>query len=357
MTTHSKFSAADPSLLWPALSRRRFLGVLGAASVAGLGTGGRAWGATGGKATEPSAFLFDWVSAGPRVRVARTYGANAAVITLGSSVLLVDSKTSAVGATLLDEAVEAGGGGASPPIAMAVNTSATGSCTGGNLALNDSGITIIAHTRAKERIATQTNEYLSQVKELSMDLAKPGAHAPDRAIRNAQQVHARWNNFKADDFAPTETVDTETKRDSGKIEFVLHPLAGRTGGDLVVRVPAFNVICAGLLVYSQEHPVVEREPGMTTATWSKALEALAGMCDDATIVVPGLGPPTDKAGVRSQIEYFATLRRAVEDARAAKKTRAEIAKLKPTGVPEWAKSERLARNLVTILDELNAKPA
>ena len=298
--------------------------------------------------------LFDWVQAGPHVRVARTYGANAVVIAMTEGVLLVDSKTSAVGATLLAEAGELDGGVARAAVKTAVNTSASGSSTGGNLALNEAHAAIIASVKAKERIATQTNEYISQVKELVMDFSKATAHPPERAIRNAQVVHAKWTKLKASDFAPTRTVDAETSERVGAIEYTLVPMVGRTDGDLVVRVKSLNLVCPGLLVSSKEHPTIEKGLGGTVATWVAGLEKLAGMCDEKTVVAAGMGPPTDVKGVRAQIEYFATLKKAVEEARAKKMQRAEVAKLKPAGLEGLGNSERLARNLVTVLDELNS---
>jgi glyoxylase-like metal-dependent hydrolase (beta-lactamase superfamily II) len=76
-----------------------------------------------------------------------------------------------------------------------------------------------------------------------------------------------------------------------------------TRGDTLVHVPGDRTVFTGDIVFAGGHPVMWAGP---VGNWIAACERILGW--DVETVVPGHGPISDKAAVRSLRDYFTTLR-------------------------------------------------
>lgn len=79
---------------------------------------------------------------------------------------------------------------------------------------------------------------------------------------------------------------------------LIHPGRGHTAGDLVVRVPDTDVLLAGDLVEESGPPAYGED--CFPLEWPGALDVLAEMLTDRTVVVPGHGDPVGRAFVQEQ---------------------------------------------------------
>jgi glyoxylase-like metal-dependent hydrolase (beta-lactamase superfamily II) len=73
---------------------------------------------------------------------------------------------------------------------------------------------------------------------------------------------------------------------------------GHTDGDIVVRVPDADLVCAGDLVEESGPPAYG--PDSWPLEWGLTLEQLSNVLGGSTVVVPGHGAPVDKAFVLDQ---------------------------------------------------------
>jgi glyoxylase-like metal-dependent hydrolase (beta-lactamase superfamily II) len=73
---------------------------------------------------------------------------------------------------------------------------------------------------------------------------------------------------------------------------------GHTDGDLVVRVPDADLVCAGDLIEESGPPAYG--PDSWPLEWGLTLEQLSNLLTRSTVVVPGHGAPVDKEFVLSQ---------------------------------------------------------
>jgi len=97
---------------------------------------------------------------------------------------------------------------------------------------------------------------------------------------------------------------------------------GHTAGDIVVRVPDADVVCAGDLVEESAHPSYGSD--CYPLEWASTLESVSELLGPTTVIVPGHGRAVDKefvlqqrldvVDVAEQIREFAAAGASVDDA-------------------------------------------
>jgi glyoxylase-like metal-dependent hydrolase (beta-lactamase superfamily II) len=103
---------------------------------------------------------------------------------------------------------------------------------------------------------------------------------------------------------PTRTFDGELTLQVGSKTVELHQFApAHTRGDLVAYVPEDRTAFAGDLLFIEGHPIIWAGP---VENWIAACDRMLGW--DLETVVPGHGPITDKAGIRTLRDYFIYVR-------------------------------------------------
>ncbi len=251
---------------------------------------------------------FEWKKVGEGAHAAFGEGGNALAVVGPRETLLIDTKNTGFGDTLRTEAVTFGS-----LVGLVINTHHHGDHTGGNCAFTKD-VPVLAHEKCKARIAGNVERYVNGAKNTVRTMYQ-SKKLSARAVRDSAMLLAGTLDELKDPakvaalFEPTKTTaGNETLTlDGRKIELV-HVGAGHTDNDLIVFLPDANVLHTGDLVFHNWWPYIDRGAGADTAGWIRSCEKIVEMCDDKTVVVPGHGEITDRAGVRKQIEFFTTMR-------------------------------------------------
>lgn len=148
------------------------------------------------------------------------------------------------------------------------------------------------------------------------------------------------------DFGGVSTVHP-TRTFSGELDLDVDGVAVRlievgpahTAGDLIVHLPQEGVVCAGDVVFNEDHPV----------HWAGPLESVHRAClrileCDPRVVVPGHGPVMTPAEVRRYADYLLDLRAAVHRGHAAGRPLPVLAAelIADDPHPAWGLTERMA---------------
>lgn len=111
--------------------------------------------------------------------------------------------------------------------------------------------------------------------------------------------------YPDDDVVSTEPVPVDTTFSSAwatdlgdRYVEVVHLGRGHTAGDVLVRVPDANLLCAGDLIESSAPPSYGDDS--YPLEWGVTLEQVSSLIGTGTVVVPGHGAPVDKAFVLEQ---------------------------------------------------------
>lgn len=257
--------------------------------------------------------LFGWQQLRPGVWASspqdlRT-GGNVLLVASRQRALLVDAKFAYLGPALRQQAEAR-----AAPLAALVNTHHHADHSGGNVAFHDH-VPVIAHHAAAPRIHAQTERYLQQVRSGPRQLSGQTGDDGRDALALAQQLAERIDQLTPDHWAPSRTVGDFSIETVGDLAVELHHVgAGHTDNDLIVHLPAANVLHPGDLLFHRLHPFFDPPAGATIHGWIRALDAAIRLCNDDTIVVPGHGDITDIAGLRAQRDYLVQLRDHVAEA-------------------------------------------
>jgi len=147
------------------------------------------------------------------------------------------------------------------------------------------------------------------------------AHAsvPDEARKDTLIGLIDWHRTSAAPAAlPTATVAGDTSVTVGGLRIeLLHAPRAHTNGDLLVWLPAQNVLHAGDIVELGAYPFLDVWAGGTMDGLLAGTERVLALADDATVIVPGHGPPSSRADVAAYRDMLVAVRGGVHDALAA----------------------------------------
>jgi len=208
-----------------------------------------------------------------RVWVARyaAYDVNVTLVGGSAGLIVVDTHASRTAAQSVVEDVRALGAG---EVTGVVNTHWHFDHTFGNGAFRDAfgAIPIVAHETAAEELAA----------------GAAGAQSEEGGEVAATEV-----------VLPDRTFSSALALDLGdRVLEILHPGAGHTAGDLVVRVPDADVLLAGDLVEESAPP--SWGPDSWPMEWPLALDMVLTVTTPETVFVPGHGAPVDRDFVEEQ---------------------------------------------------------
>jgi cyclase len=185
---------------------------------------------------------------------------------------------------------------AAADIDLVVNTHANGDHCWGNQLVRDAEI--VGSRRCAEEMAELPPSLLAAL------MADPPEGPTGDLVRRM---------FGAFDFdgievvPPTTTFDGELTLEVGGTEVRLIEVGpAHTRGDVVVHVPAHDVVFTGDILFNGGHPIVWAGP---VANWTAACDRIVGLAP--ATVVPGHGPLCGVAEVEAQRDYFTFLEREV----------------------------------------------
>ena len=197
-----------------------------------------------------------------------------------------------------------------PRIKALIHTHWHPDSAGLNAVLGEQGVPIIAH------------EYTRQW--LGATIRKRGAEILHRPVAAAA--------------LPTETFHGTAGMPfrGGRIEYG-HLLQAHTDGDIYVRFPGQNVLYTGPAVRSDAWATVHEPTNGFIGGLLDAYTTLAGLIDDATIVVPASGPILDKSGFEEQQALYRGLMDEMVRLLRESKSAAEVVALNPAAGlrPDW----------------------
>ncbi|MEK6701237.1 MAG: MBL fold metallo-hydrolase [Planctomycetota bacterium] len=354
------------------ISRRFFLG-----SAAGVAGAVGAVGAMGGLGTRalarasrprPSSGLlwFTFTKLADGVFGSFGEGGNSLVIETKDGCVLVDSKNTGFGARLGVEVSLATG----LPVRKLINTHHHYDHTGGNSAfVGVTDIETFAHPKAIARIAGNVERYKNAPAAAMKQLEKSDHDLAKDILENVKTVQASLDAAKTDAaiaklFTPATPVDPTAGGKKGPIDYtwggvnisIHHIGAGHTDNDIFIHLPKLNVIHTGDLLFNKVWPYMDRAGGCETLGWIASLKAILALCDAKTVVLPGHGEATDKAGVQRQIDFFSDMRAVATKAMSLNTTREDFLKLNPEAYKDYAPGIRQI-TLGGLWDEAKGVPA
>lgn len=224
-------------------------------------------------------------------------GGNVLVVAAGDGTVLVDTREPAA-----HDALVRLFGPAASRVRLVVNTHYHDDHLAGN-ALFAPGATVLAH-----------------------------ASVPAEALKDTVIALLDWHRTPAARAAlPTTTVAGDTAFAVGGVRLeVLHAPHAHTNGDLMVWLPAQNVLHAGDLVELGAYPFIDVWAGGTLDGAIGGVERVLALADDATFIVPGHGPPSTRTEVAAYYAMLVNVREAVREARAANRSLEETLALNLT---------------------------
>lgn len=332
------------------LHRREFLA---ACAATGLALAGRAAGFQPGSGPEER--FFEWTRLSERALLCTGFGGNALLLWGKEKSLLVDTKLCPYAMALRREAAAVLRESGAPALTHVVNTHHHADHTGGNHAFTPD-LEVLAQTRVTGRVLGQMNRYISQLKEVPSQLKGKSGPAEARVVREATQLYHDVLSLRVTKFCPRTTFDSTWELDLGGEKITMtHFGAGHTDNDVVVHAPAMDLVHTGDLVFHKLHPVIDRDSGADTASWLACLDKARALCTGKTIVVPGHGAVTDRAGIDEQAAYLRDARGVVGAAIKAGRSRAEVAQIEMPAYKGYATSESRPTSLLAIYSELSVK--
>jgi len=200
-------------------------------------------------------------------------GGNMAVLVGEGHVAMIDDGLPPLAEVLLQHVTETAGG----PINFMVNTHVHGDHAGGNAHFASTGTVVFAHDNIRKRLLEDAS----------------GAGGPGGL--------------------PVVTFGDGVTFHLGNIEArVKHLPKAHTDGDAAIHFPGANVIHTGDILFHGVFPFIDLDSGGTVDGYIAAQKKIWSMADDATKIIPGHGPLTDRAGMKTDIDMLVDSRALVK---------------------------------------------
>jgi glyoxylase-like metal-dependent hydrolase (beta-lactamase superfamily II) len=192
-------------------------------------------------------------------------GGNMAVLVGEGHVAMIDDGLPPLAENLLTHVTETAGG----PIEFMINTHVHGDHAGGNAHFANTGTVIFAHDNIRKRLLEDAS----------------GAGGPGGL--------------------PVITFGDGVTFHLGNIEArVKHLPKAHTDGDAAIFFPDDNVIHTGDILFHGIFPYIDLDNGGTVDGYIAAQQKIWSMADEATKIIPGHGPLTDKGGMKTDVDML-----------------------------------------------------
>lgn len=293
------------------INRRQFLGFTALA----VGSGALSW--TPARASALELFRADrqilsWDKLAENVRamVDRNTGGNSLAIVSEQSVLLVDTKYPQLGRALKTDAESFAGDNAE---LVLVNSHHHGDHTGGNGSIVPHASASYAHANAIPRIEESFASVKANARRAEQTAIDSGGS--EQLVKSARRTQQSASKWRTSTITPRNPIEGEKNSFTlGALDVDLYHFGnGHTDNDLIIHVPAHNLMHTGDLVFNGLHPFMFPAHGATAKGWIVSLQRALKLCDADTVVVPGHGVIGDRSIIETQISYFEQLIDAVQE--------------------------------------------
>lgn len=229
-------------------------------------------------------------------------GGNLALSVGKDGAVLVDDQFAPLSAKIQAAARKVG----APKIKFVINTHWHGDHTGGNENLGKAGSVIVAHANVRKRLST---EQFIEMMNMKVPPSPPGA-------------------------LPVVTFTSEVSLHlNGDTIHLLHLGPAHTDGDALVHFEKANVIHMGDAMMTISYPFVDTGNGGRYSGYILAADKALALANDQTVIIPGHGPVTNKAGLTAWRDMLVAIRAAVAKLAAEGKTLEQVIAAKPTA--QW----------------------
>ena len=242
-------------------------------------------------------------------------GGNLGLLTGSDGVILIDDALESF-SDLMIKAVEEH---TQAPVDFVINTHVHGDHIGGNVALHNTGATIISHDNIRRRMLADN---------------------------------------KARDALPEVTfADSVTFHLNGHTAFVFHIPHAHTDGDAAIHFSDVNIIHSGDLLFNGIFPFIDLDSGGSVSGYIAGQEIILSMADADTQIISGHGPLASKADVQAAHDMLVDALARVKVLVDAGKSEDEILAENPLALyhDDWDWSfittERMTRTLYRSLTE------
>lgn len=226
-------------------------------------------------------------------------GGNVAVVELGDSLLIVDSKVGTYSDALKHQIKDI----SSKPISIITNTHWHFDHVGGNEALGGGVIPIMAHDNVRTRMAKG-----QRIELFNKDV-------PPAAPRALPMVTFGRNNVL---YLGQETIS------------LLHLPSAHTDGDTLIHFEKANTIHMGDIFFNGMYPFIDLGSGGSVQGVLSAVNTALRMSDEQTVIIPGHGAVTDKKGLLAYKEMLRSVSLDVGAMIRERKTAQQVIDAKPT---------------------------
>jgi cyclase len=270
---------------------------------------------------------------GDNVYMLEGQGGNITVAVAEDGIIMVDGQY----APLHDKIKAAIEAISKQPVKYLINTHYHGGHTGGNELFAKDGVTIIAETNVKNRLATGTSNGLTGVKTPP---APPGA-------------------------LPSKTYTKMFKiRLKGRVADLEHIENAHTDGDTYVWFKTANVLSTGDTFTNDRYPNIDFANGGNIRGMIAATDAYLKLSNARTRIVPGHGPLADKALLTEYRTMLVTARDRMTKLVKEGKSEDDVVAAKPFADldAKWAPTELASKNFISVVyhslaDKPEARPA
>ena len=195
-------------------------------------------------------------------------GGNIGVSTGPDGVVLIDDKYDRNAEEILYHVSQLAG--ENEDLLFVINTHLHGDHAGSNPAMKDAGALIMAHENVRTRMGTS---YMNE-------------------------AFGSMNEAKDESFWPVVTfTDQASLHFNGITARAVHTPSAHTDGDSIVVFEEPNVIHMGDNLFLGMFPFVDVDSGGSMTGMIAAQDKALSMADAQTVIIPGHGPITDKAGL------------------------------------------------------------
>ena len=250
---------------------------------------------------DPAEIEIETVDAGGGVHMLIGRGGNIGVFAGEDGVFLIDDQFAPLTPKIRAAVAEI----SDQPIRFVVNTHWHYDHTGGNENLGNAGAIIVAHDSVRQRLSS------GGLIEFFNNQIPPAPEAALPVITFSDSVSFHLN---------------------GDQLHVFHVPPAHTDGDAVIHFKKANVVHMGDLYFNGFYPFIDGSSGGSVDGVIAAVEKVLAMTDAATRIIPGHGPLSNRAelktylemlkGVRAEVGALVDAGKSLEEAIAAKPTAA-----------------------------------
>ncbi len=191
------------------------------------------------------------------------------------------------------------------PLRFVVNTHWHGDHTGGNENLGKAGAVIVAHDNVRKRMS------VGQLLRGSKVPAAPGAALPVVTFAGDLTLHLNGDDVRVE-----------------------HVAQAHTDGDALVKFERANVLHMGDVYFNGLYPFIDAESGGGIDGLLAAVDRGLALSNDATLVVPGHGPVSNRAELAAYGAMLKGYRDRIAGLKAEGRTLAQVIAAKPTAATD-----------------------